>query len=143
MPLLVGVTIGGRRQRSSSMTEVGAAVEELHEASTAIAVAVEEQSAATQEIARNVREAATGTQEVSRSIVGVTQAAQETGGAATQVTASAGELSRQSEALGNEVALFLTGLRQGAEDRREPQNSADRGPEPCDVGSEAASAAQA
>jgi methyl-accepting chemotaxis protein len=90
---------------------VAKTIGEVNEIATTIAAAVEEQGAATQEIARNVQQAAAGTGEVSANIVGVTQAANDTGAASTQVLTAAGELSRQSEALRNQVGDFLGKIR--------------------------------
>ncbi|MBL8831605.1 MAG: HAMP domain-containing protein [Rhodospirillales bacterium] len=83
----------------------------INEIAAAIASAVEEQGAATQEIARNVQQAAAGTNEVSSNITGVTKAATDTGAAAGQVLSASGELSRQSEALGEKVDAFISRIR--------------------------------
>jgi len=83
----------------------------INEIAAAIASAVEEQGAATQEIARNVQQAAAGTNEVSSNITGVTKAASDTGAAAGQVLSASGELSRQSEALGEKVDAFISRIR--------------------------------
>jgi len=72
-----------------------------------IASAVEEQGAATQEIARNVQQASAGTAEVSQSIGTVLDAARQTGAAASQLAGLAGQLTRQSEALRDNVGGFV------------------------------------
>ena len=51
------------------------------------------------------------TSEVSSNITGVTQAAKETGGAAGQVLEAAGDLSKQSAVLRQEVDRFLADIR--------------------------------
>jgi methyl-accepting chemotaxis protein len=86
-------------------------IREISDVATSIAAAVEEQGAATQEIVRNVAQASVGTGEVTQNVAGVAGAAEETGAAAAQVLASASELSRQSDALGGQVAHFLATIR--------------------------------
>lgn len=87
---------------------IGETISQVNEIATAIASAVEEQGAATKEIARNVQEAATGTQEVSSNIVEVQKAAAKTGQSSGQVLESAQELSKQAEALQDEMVKFLS-----------------------------------
>ncbi len=113
----------------NSMNQIGDVIREVDEISSLIAAAMEQQGEATQEISRNVHEAGAGTQEVTKNIEGVSQASQETGVASTQVTAAAGELSRQSNHLKSEVVAFLTGLREGAGNRRERDDPNFDGPE--------------
>jgi methyl-accepting chemotaxis protein len=84
---------------------------DVQSASTAIATAIEEQSAATKEISRNVQQAADGTQQVSGNISSVTETAQKTGLAARQVLDSASALTKQSEALRDQVDRFLSTVR--------------------------------
>jgi methyl-accepting chemotaxis protein len=84
---------------------------QISEISTAVATAVEEQGSATREIAGNVQQAAAGTQEVSSNIVEVNRAASETGAAAGQVFSAAEELSRQGDALRQQVENFLQTVR--------------------------------
>ncbi len=90
---------------------IGQTIGRINEIATTIASAVEEQGAATQEIARNVQQASAGTAEVSSNIVGVTKAANDTGAASTQVLGSAGELSKQSETLRQQVDSFIARIR--------------------------------
>jgi len=94
-----------------SIQEIAATIGKVNETATAISSAVEEQGAATQEIARNVQQASQGTQDVSSNIVLVNQAAQDSGAAAAQVLASAGELSKNSEVLRQQVDAFLAEVR--------------------------------
>ena len=54
-----------------------------------------------------MQQAAAGTNDVSKNIEEVTNAAEESGGTASNVLEAAGELSRQSEMLRNEVSKFL------------------------------------
>ncbi len=76
---------------------IGTTIKEISEISTSISSAVEEQSAATQEVSAN--------------ITGVTTASAESGQSANQVLEAAGELSRQSEHLADQVDGFLVEVR--------------------------------
>lgn len=86
-------------------------VKSIDEATTSVTAAVEEQNAATGEIGRNVSEASTGTQQVSQNIVTVQENAFQTGEASKTVLEAAGELSRLSVELRNQVSSFLTEIR--------------------------------
>lgn len=94
-----------------SIQAIGSTIGEVSEIAAAIAAAVEEQGAATQEIAGNIQRAASGTQDVTSNISGVSEGADCTGAAATHVLGAAGELSRQAEALRNEVGQFILGVK--------------------------------
>lgn len=96
---------------AEAIGKVTSAISDLNEIAASIAAAVEEQSAATSEIAGNVQQAAVASQEVSDSIGEVNQSAAGSSAAAAQVLSSAGDLSRQSESLRNEVDRFLEGIR--------------------------------
>ena len=76
-----------------------------------IASSVEEQGSATQEIARNVHQASLGTADVAKNITGVREAAEHSSASATEVLSAARDLSRQSEALQQEMAKFLQKVR--------------------------------
>jgi methyl-accepting chemotaxis protein len=88
-----------------------AIIRRISENAHGIAAAVEQQNAATGEISRNVQEAASGTQAVNSNITGVRQATEQTGAAASEVLDAAGQLSRQSEMLREQVGSFLSNLR--------------------------------
>jgi len=90
---------------------IAATIGEIDAIASVVAAAVEEQGAATQEIARNVQEAARGTQEVSANIAGVREAVTHTGASAGQVLGAAGELSRRSGELSEEVRQFLSAVK--------------------------------
>jgi methyl-accepting chemotaxis protein len=94
-----------------SIQGIAATIGAVNEAATTIASAVEQQGAATQEIARNITRAAQGTSEVADNISGVNQAAQQTGAASAQVLVQAGELSRNSGLLKQQVEAFLLEVR--------------------------------
>jgi methyl-accepting chemotaxis protein len=102
---------GATQESVGAIEGIVKVIEEMSRISTTIAASVEEQSAATQEIARNVQQASSGTTEVSANIAGVTEAARETGGAANEVLHAAGDLSRQSSNLSNEVGQFIASVR--------------------------------
>ncbi|WP_447716277.1 methyl-accepting chemotaxis protein [Methylobacterium sp. D48H] len=107
----IGQIQGVTGQAVSAIDTIAARIREIDAVAATIAAAVEEQGAATQEIVRNVSQAAAGTDEVTSNISGVARASEETGAAAAQVLGAAGELSRQSEHLGVEVARFLGSVR--------------------------------
>ncbi|MCG8543821.1 MAG: methyl-accepting chemotaxis protein [Alphaproteobacteria bacterium] len=90
-----------------AIKSIGDTIAEVNAIASTISAAVAEQGGATQKIAENTQHAATGTQEVSSNITGVTQAASETGAAAQQVLGAADELSKQADALHDEVEAFL------------------------------------
>lgn len=86
-------------------------VKSIDEATTSVTAAVEEQNAATGEIGRNVAEASTGTQQVSQNIVTVQENAYQTGEASKTVLHAAGELSKLSVELRDQVSGFLGEIR--------------------------------
>jgi methyl-accepting chemotaxis protein len=90
---------------------IGSTIDEVNGITAAIGAAVEEQGAATSQIARNVQQTAASTEQVTRTIAGVSQAANETGSAASHVLGAAGQVSRQSDNLLNEVSQFVTAVR--------------------------------
>lgn len=92
-------------------------VQSIDEATTSVTAAVEEQNAATGEIGRNVSEASSGTQQVSENIVTVQENAYQTGEASKIVLDAAGQLSRMSVELRDQVAHFLGEIRGDAENR--------------------------
>jgi methyl-accepting chemotaxis protein len=94
-----------------AIEEIGTTITASNEIASTIAASIEEQHATTAEITRNVQQAAQGTAAVSRNIVQVNEAATQTGTAATQVLRASGELSRQAEALRQEVETFLANIR--------------------------------
>ncbi len=107
-----GVQISTKKA-ASAVKGIGDIIAQINELTTVVASAIEEQDASTKEIALNVQQAATGTQEVNTNISGVQQAASETGVAATQIVTVAGDLTKQSDDLKNEVTTFLKQIRGG------------------------------
>jgi len=98
-------------EAAASIQSISQTIGQVSEIAMTISSAVEEQGAATQEIARNVQQAATGTLEVSSNIAGVSEVAMDTRGAADRVLGAAGGLSRQADALRQEVASFVQRVR--------------------------------
>jgi methyl-accepting chemotaxis protein len=94
-----------------AIRSIGETIGRIDQISGSIAAAVEEQSASTAEIARNVQQASAGTAEVSSNIVTVTAAARETGKSAGEMLDSAGDLSRESARLSEQVDRFLREVR--------------------------------
>jgi methyl-accepting chemotaxis protein len=107
----VGAIQAATSEVVAAITGVTVTIEQIDAIASMIAAAVEEQGAATQEISRNVQQAAAGTTVIATNIAGVTDAAAQTGESAGQVLIAAGELSRQSDALGSEVERFLAEIR--------------------------------
>ncbi|MGX9426633.1 MULTISPECIES: globin-coupled sensor protein [Bradyrhizobium] len=107
----IAAQIGDMQQSTTESTsaigDIVGVIRSMGEVSNAIASAVEQQDAATSEISRNIQQAAVGTRDVSENIEDVMHAAKESGGSASNVLDAAGELSRQSELLRNEVSKFL------------------------------------
>ena len=104
--IVLAVTGGMELQALDSIGDKNAYVAQ-RTAVTEIAAAI----AATEEIVRNVQQAASGTQDVTTNIAGVSEGASSTGVAATQVLSAAGELSRQSEQLNQEVGRFISDMK--------------------------------
>ena len=99
---------------AEAMDRISSVIGEMNEIAAGIAAAVEEQGAATREISSNVDKTAEGASAVSQNIHAVSEASQETGGAAQAVLAVAGDLSRHSDTLRDEVAAFLNQVRTSA-----------------------------
>ena len=99
---------------AEAMDRISSVIGEMNEIASGIAAAVEQQGAATREISSNVDRTAEGARSVSQNIHAVSEASQETGGAAQSVLAVAGDLSRHSDTLRDEVAAFLNQVRTSA-----------------------------
>src|SRR6516164_1876335 len=102
---------GATGATAEAIREIGATIGQIDEIASTIAAAVEEQGGSMKEIARSVQQAAQGTQGVMQNISGVTQASGQVGTAAELVLGSAGELSKQSDRLKQEVESFLATVR--------------------------------
>lgn len=99
------------REAVEAISEIGKAISDISETTTAISSAVEEQGAATQEIASNVQQAAAGTQDVSTNIAEVSRGTQEAGASAAEVMTSSEQIQKQSEELQSAVSDFLQRVR--------------------------------
>ncbi|WP_188311847.1 methyl-accepting chemotaxis protein [Salinarimonas soli] len=95
----------------AAIQNIGRTVGEIDDLARAVASSIEQQQSATADIARNVQQAASGTEEVTVSIIDVRDGAGETGKAAQQVLTAAGDLSRHSADLSQEVEAFLRSVR--------------------------------
>ncbi|TBW41196.1 HAMP domain-containing protein [Siculibacillus lacustris] len=95
----------------TALTTIAETVGRFEAISAAIASAVDAQAATSAEMARNVQQAAIGTGEVTTNIAGVNRATEETSSAATQVYGASSELTRQADALRDEVGRFLGAVR--------------------------------
>ncbi|MGV2978190.1 methyl-accepting chemotaxis protein [Roseibium alexandrii] len=93
----------------SSVTEI---INNMNEIASSIASSVEEQGAATQEIATNATEASRSTVEVTTSIESVASAAENTRDTAGNVESSAQQLEQNATMLRDQVANFLSEVRQ-------------------------------
>jgi methyl-accepting chemotaxis protein len=111
----ISTQVAAIQQATTEMVDaikgVASTIGQINSIATMIEAAVEEQGAATREISHNVQQAATGTTMIATNITGVTDAATQTGEGANQVLIAAGELSRQSVALNDEVDRFLANIR--------------------------------
>ncbi|MGJ4890819.1 methyl-accepting chemotaxis protein [Bradyrhizobium sp. HKCCYLRH3099] len=113
----------------ASVKQVGVAMREIDEVTTAIASAVEQQGAATREISENVQMAASGSQTLASSIATVSDAIRRTNRSADQVSESSSHVSDAAERLAEEVRSFFVKLRTGPLDRRKEDDANYRGPE--------------
>ncbi|KAA0591910.1 methyl-accepting chemotaxis protein [Azospirillum lipoferum] len=92
---------------------IGVTIARMNEIATAISGAITEQNATTEEISRAIQQASHATASVSASLSELTEVAAQTGDAGNQVLSAARDLSRQSEAMHNEVEGFLSHIRAG------------------------------
>ncbi len=90
-------------------------IAEMGGISASVASAVQEQNAATGEIARTIDQVAASTRQLSESIGHVAGAVEATDRAVGHIAQASGDLSRQAEHLGAEVARFLGQVRSDTE----------------------------
>ncbi|TQV75839.1 methyl-accepting chemotaxis protein [Denitrobaculum tricleocarpae] len=98
---------GATSETVGAINSVRGIIDQIGSNATAIATSVEQQATMTSHITQNVDEVAEGTKEVTASINEVNGAATRSGEAAAQVLRTAEELSRQSDALRDQVKRFL------------------------------------
>jgi len=91
--------------------EIGDVIGEMGVLATSVAIAVEQQVATTAEIARNTTSAATSTSHFTDHLKRVQDGVSTSGDAAEMARVAAAEVSRQTEALQNEIDSFLSSVR--------------------------------
>ncbi|MGX1321143.1 methyl-accepting chemotaxis protein [Bradyrhizobium sp. USDA 377] len=106
------------RNAVDAVREIGGAVREINEVTSAIAGAVGQQDQATREISSNAQSAAQGNETLVANITSLRDAIGETDTAATSVLTAASSLTETAETLSREVETFFQNLRSGAADSR-------------------------
>jgi methyl-accepting chemotaxis protein len=99
------------RNAVDAVREIGGAVREINEVTTAIAGAVGQQDAATREISSNAQSAAQGNETLVANITSLHEAIGETDTAAASVLTAASSLTATAETLSREVEKFFQNLR--------------------------------
>ncbi|QIP04903.1 methyl-accepting chemotaxis protein [Bradyrhizobium symbiodeficiens] len=106
------------RNAVDAVREIGGAVREINEVTSAIAGAIGQQDAATREISSNAQSAAQGNETLVANITSLRDAIGETDTAASSVLTAAGSLTETADTLSREVEKFFQNLRSGAADGR-------------------------
>ncbi|SCB13092.1 methyl-accepting chemotaxis protein [Bradyrhizobium shewense] len=106
------------RNAVDAVREIGSAVREINEVTSAIAGAIGQQDAATREISSNAQSAAQGNETLVANITSLRDAIGETDTAASSVLTAAGSLTETAETLSREVEKFFQNLRTGSADGR-------------------------
>jgi methyl-accepting chemotaxis protein len=106
------------RNAVDAVREIGGAVHEINEITTAIAGAVGQQDQATREISSNAQSAAQGNETLVANITSLRDAIGETDTAAASVLTAASSLTTTADTLSREVEKFFQNLRSGAADGR-------------------------
>jgi methyl-accepting chemotaxis protein len=106
------------RNAVDAVREIGTAVREINDITSAIAGAVGQQDAATHEISVNAQSAAQGNETLVSNIVSLRDAIGETNTAASSVLSASNELNAMAETLSREVEKFFRNLRSGPADER-------------------------
>ncbi|MGL9620182.1 methyl-accepting chemotaxis protein [Bradyrhizobium sp. U531] len=102
------------RNAVDAVREIGGAVREINEVTSAIASAVGQQDAATREISSNAQSAAQGNETLVANITSLRDAIGETDTAAASVLTAARGLTETADTLSREVETFFQNLRSGA-----------------------------
>jgi methyl-accepting chemotaxis protein len=102
------------RNAVDAVREIGGAVREINEVTSAIAGAVGQQDAATREISSNAQSAAQGNETLVANITSLRDAIGETDTAASSVLTAASSLTATAETLSREVEKFFQNLRSDA-----------------------------
>jgi methyl-accepting chemotaxis protein len=106
------------RNAVDAVREIGGAVREINEITTAIAGAVGQQDQATREISSNAQSAAQGNETLVANISSLRDAIGETDTAAASVLTAASGLTATAETLSREVETFFQNLRAGSAESR-------------------------
>jgi len=106
------------RNAVDAVREIGGAVREINEVTSAIAGAVGQQDQATREISSNAQSAAQGNETLVANIASLRDAIGETDTAAASVLSAASSLTSTAETLSREVETFFRNLRSGAANDR-------------------------
>ncbi|WP_158671009.1 methyl-accepting chemotaxis protein [Bradyrhizobium guangdongense] len=106
------------RNAVDAVREIGGAVREINEVTSAIAGAVSQQDAATREISSNAQSAAQGNETLVANITSLRDAIGETDTAAASVLTAASSLTATADTLSREVEKFFQNLRSGSADVR-------------------------
>jgi methyl-accepting chemotaxis protein len=106
------------RNAVDAVREIGGAVREINEVTSAIAGAVGQQDQATREISSNAQSAAQGNETLVANIASLRDAIGETDTAAASVLSAASSLTATAETLSREVEKFFENLRSGSADGR-------------------------
>jgi methyl-accepting chemotaxis protein len=110
----VGLIQSSTRNAVDAVREIGTAVREINDITSAIAGAVGQQDAATREISVNAQSAAQGNETLVSNIVSLRDAIGDTNTAAGSVLSASNELTAMAETLSREVEKFFHNLRSGA-----------------------------
>jgi methyl-accepting chemotaxis protein len=114
----VGLIQSSTRNAVEAVREIGTAVREINDITSAIAGAVGQQDAATREISVNAQSAAQGNETLVNNIVSLRDAIGETNTAAGSVLSASHELNAMAETLSREVEKFFHNLRSGQAETR-------------------------
>jgi methyl-accepting chemotaxis protein len=106
------------RNAVEAVREIGGAVREINDVTSAIAGAIGQQDQATRAISSNAQSAALGNETLVANITSLRDAIGETDAAAASVLTGASSLTATSETLSREVEKFFQNLRSGAADGR-------------------------
>jgi len=106
------------RNAVDAVREIGGAVREINDVTSAIAGAIGQQDQATREISSNAQSAAQGNETLVANITSLRDAIGETDAAAASVLTGASSLTATAETLSREVEKFFGNLRSGSTDSR-------------------------
>ena len=106
------------RNAVDAVREIGGAVREINDVTSAIAGAIGQQDSATREISSNAQSAAQGNETLVANITSLRDAISETDTAASSVLTAASSLTATAETLSREVETFFQNLRSGAASSR-------------------------